>query len=222
MAKTDADDVVAGSAPASAARPGRPRRYDEAEELGRLLDAGFEVIRRKGYQAVTVADILDEAGLSTRSFYRHFAAKDDLLDALFRRDSVRFAAAVTQRVEAAPDASTALVVWIDEILGFGFGRRRAKRAAVLGSPDAMHSLAPEATTRALQLLIVPLEKVLHEGAADGSFPHVAPASDAPLISAMAWATSNRVGATRRTANKDELRTGLLSFVHRGLGAPTAS
>jgi AcrR family transcriptional regulator len=39
-----------------------------------------------------VADILNEADLSTRSFYRHFASKDQLLCALFRREAEAAAA----------------------------------------------------------------------------------------------------------------------------------
>ena len=39
------------------------------------------------YASATVQDILDEAGLSTRAFYRHFGSKDDLFHALFRREA---------------------------------------------------------------------------------------------------------------------------------------
>jgi AcrR family transcriptional regulator len=133
----------------SVGRPGRPRRYEEAEELQLLLDAGFAVIGRKGYGDATVADVLAEAGLSTRSFYRHFASKDELLQAIFRRDAERLAAAVTERVEAAPDPAEALRVWIDEILGFGLGRTRAQRARVLVSGEAVRTLAPGELRRAI-------------------------------------------------------------------------
>jgi len=37
--------------------------------------------------AASVADILDEAQLSTRAFYRHFDSKDALLRAMYRRDA---------------------------------------------------------------------------------------------------------------------------------------
>lgn len=205
------------TAEASAGRPGRPRRYAAADELQLLLDAGFEVIRRKGYGEATVGDILAESGLSTRSFYRHFGSKDDLLHALFRRDAEQFAAAVTQRVEAAPSPEAALQVWIDEILGFGLDRPRSRRAAVLGSAAAKGSLDPDEMRRALHLLVDPLVGVLTAGAADGSFPRVAPDGDAGLISALAWETSARLGEVSTRAAKQELRSQLLSLVHRALG-----
>lgn len=206
------------SATESPGRPGRPRRYDEADELERLLDAAFEVIRARGYQAVTVADILGEAELSTRSFYRHFASKDELLHAMFRRDAELFAASVTRRVESAPDPSTALVSWIDDILAFGFDRPRAKRAAVLGSPDAARSLAPEEMARALHLLVTPLAEVLRAGQADGSFATTDPEADAYLISASAWDASGRIGEAPTKAVKHDIRARTLGFVRRALGA----
>jgi AcrR family transcriptional regulator len=211
VAQTETEQLASG-------RPGRPRRYDEAEELERLLDAGFEAIQRNGFQAVTVADILSEAGMSTRSFYRHFATKDDLFHALFRRDAERFAAKVTARVEAADDPAIALEVWIDEILGFGFGRRRAQRAAVLGEQGAMRSLDPREMTRATRLLTVSLEQILTAGVADGSFATCAPAPDAAMISALAWDGSGRVGEASTKAAKDQVRLRLISFVKRALGA----
>jgi AcrR family transcriptional regulator len=200
------------------ARPGRPRRYEAAAEQTLLLDAAFEIIRVKGYGAATVADILGEAGLSTRSFYRHYASKDDLLHALFRRDAERFAGVVRARVQAVTEPVRALDVWIDEILGFGFERTRTKRAAVIGSATAGGTLPPEELRRALQLLVQPLAAVLEAGTADGSFPDADAERDAPLVSTVVWETSGRMREASSRVAKAELRQGVMSFVHRALGA----
>jgi AcrR family transcriptional regulator len=209
------DDLVVEPA----GRRGRPRRFAAAEELQLILHAAFEVTRRNGYQEATVGDILAEAGLSTRSFYRHFSSKDELLQAMFRGDAEQFAAAVTRRVERAPDPWDAAVVWIDEILGFGLGRPRARRAAMLGSPAAMRSLAPEELRRALTLLVAPLTAVLRAGKADESFDCVDPDTEAMLLSAMAWEASARIGDASSRAERDALRSVLLSFAGRALGRP---
>jgi AcrR family transcriptional regulator len=208
-------------APSEPGRPGRPRRYETAAEQTLLLDAAFEVIRTKGYGAATVADILGEAGLSTRSFYRHYASKDDLLHALFRRDAERFAEVVRARVQAEPDPVRALDVWIDEILGFGFERTRTKRAAVIGSATAEGTLAPEELRRALLLLVEPLAAVLEAGWADGSFPDANTECDAAIVSAIVWETSGRMREARSRAAKAVLRAGVMSFVHRALGTSGA-
>src|SRR4051812_14273721 len=112
---------------------GRPRRFEEADELQMLFDAAFAVMQRSGTPDVTVADILREAGMSTRSFYRHFGSKDDLLLAMYRREAEAASARLQAAVDAATSPKAALEAWIDAILAIGFSRRRAARAALLGS-----------------------------------------------------------------------------------------
>ncbi len=118
---------------------GRPRRFEPADELRRLFDAALVVMERNGYTDAAVADILAEADLSTRSFYRHFESKDQLLCALYRREAERAAERLTARVSAAATPLAALGSWIDEIMSLGFHRRKAARVAVLGSPGAMRA-----------------------------------------------------------------------------------
>ena len=116
-------------ATAPATRPGRRRRFESGDELRLLLNAALVVMERNGYADAAVADILREADLSTRSFYRHFSSKDELLCALFRREAETFAQRLRDRVEAAPDPCAALDAWIDEILSFGHHRTKAARLA---------------------------------------------------------------------------------------------
>ncbi|HUZ56880.1 MAG TPA: helix-turn-helix domain-containing protein [Streptosporangiaceae bacterium] len=68
--------MAAQAGPASA---GRPRCFEPAGELRLPLDAMLRVMERHSYADAPVADILAEAGLSTRSFYRHFLSKDQLM-----------------------------------------------------------------------------------------------------------------------------------------------
>jgi AcrR family transcriptional regulator len=59
----------------------------ELDERRALIDAGIAVLRRTGSEGCTVADVLEEAGLSTRAFYRHFASKDELVLAIYEHDA---------------------------------------------------------------------------------------------------------------------------------------
>src|SRR5438445_5358235 len=92
---------------------------DEAEERA-LVEAANRVMRRNGFNGATVADILAEAGLSTRAFYRHFASKDELLLAMYRNDSHAVAARIAARCDAAPTAAGALAAWLDEVLSLAY------------------------------------------------------------------------------------------------------
>ncbi|MGV8989434.1 MAG: TetR/AcrR family transcriptional regulator [Cypionkella sp.] len=50
-----------------------------AENRTRILDAASVLFREKGFDAVTVAEVMKAAGLTHGGFYGHFASKDDLV-----------------------------------------------------------------------------------------------------------------------------------------------
>jgi AcrR family transcriptional regulator len=56
-------------------RHGLPREIVTRSQRERLLAAVVRVIATKGYEATTVADILDEAGVGRESFYEQFEDK---------------------------------------------------------------------------------------------------------------------------------------------------
>jgi AcrR family transcriptional regulator len=74
-------------------RHGLPRELVARSQRERLLAAVIRVTAAKGYQASSVADILNEAGVGRETFYRHFkdredcfvAANDALVDNLLTR-----------------------------------------------------------------------------------------------------------------------------------------
>lgn len=62
-------------------RPGRGTPRDEAErnQRERLFAAMVATVAEKGYEATTVADILEEAGVGRESFYELFADKRECM-----------------------------------------------------------------------------------------------------------------------------------------------
>ncbi len=44
-----------------------------------IYDAAIDLFAQKGFDATTVEEVADAAGISRRSFFRYFATKDDLL-----------------------------------------------------------------------------------------------------------------------------------------------
>ncbi len=59
---------------------GRPRKASNSTDTKkRLTRAAAELISSGGIQAVTVRNVVRRSGLSTGTFYHHFANKDDLL-----------------------------------------------------------------------------------------------------------------------------------------------
>jgi AcrR family transcriptional regulator len=199
-------------------RAGRPRRFAADDELRILLKAALVVMERNGYNDAAVADILREADLSTRSFYRHFESKDQLLCALFRREADAAAARLRARVEAAANPREALDAWIDEILSYGRDRVKAARVSVLGSPGAMKAEGYAHEMRhASEVLIAPLVELLRLGAADRSFPLADPVADAPLIQSVVWAAAGLNPARPKPTSPDDAARQVRSFCARALG-----
>lgn len=183
--------------------------------------AALEVLRRNDGEEATVADILQEAGLSTRAFYRHFQTKEDVIRALYERDAESFGAHLRRRVEAAPDPDAALAIWVNEMLGLAYDRRRAERVSALRSPMVLRVIAGTRAQRlGTDLLTQPLRSVLENGAATGCFRDVRPDSDIRTIRAITmeavnWARTGEVKLSRREAADHVLR-----FSRAALGAAT--
>lgn len=201
--------------------PGRPRLYEPEDERNRILAATLEVLRRNAGEEATVADILQQAQLSTRAFYRHFETKEDAVRALYERDAEAFAAGLRRQVEAAVNPPAALEAWIHEVLGLAFDRRRAERVSALDSPMARRIVAgTEIQARGNRLYVEPLLDVLEQGRATGDFPAASPDRDVHTIRAITWETIDWVRAgtfrlTRREALDHVLRFSLAAL--RGVG-----
>jgi AcrR family transcriptional regulator len=69
-------------------RRGRPPIPSDVQRQ-RLIDAALRVLEKNRYERATVADIVREAGTSSRSFYEHFAAKEDVLAEIVRLQADR-------------------------------------------------------------------------------------------------------------------------------------
>jgi AcrR family transcriptional regulator len=66
-----------------AAQTSRERRKEETREA--LIDAGYEVFVRRGFEAASIDEIAETAGFTRGAFYKHFKNKDELLYALTDR-----------------------------------------------------------------------------------------------------------------------------------------
>ncbi|MCB0941208.1 MAG: TetR/AcrR family transcriptional regulator [Mycobacterium sp.] len=61
------------------------RQREATEEVERILAAAVRVMQRVSPEAPRVSEIIAEAGVSNKAFYRYFAGKDDLMLAAMER-----------------------------------------------------------------------------------------------------------------------------------------
>ncbi len=136
---------------------------DSRNERRALIEAGLVALRRKGNDGCTVADVLAEAGLSTRAFYRHFASKDELVLAIYEQDARATQAKLRDRMRAAETPVAAIDVWIDETLALAFDPRRARRTRPLAHEGLrLQAAFPKQFAAIVAGVIDPLAAVLAE------------------------------------------------------------
>ena len=59
---------------------GLSRQQQKSKETKeRIFRAAKQILKKKGYEELSIKNICEEAGVSNGSFYHHFKTKDDLL-----------------------------------------------------------------------------------------------------------------------------------------------
>ncbi len=157
----------------------RERKKRETREA--LARAGLRLFVERGYDATTLADIADAAGVSTRTIFAYFPGKEDLLFASFETMNQALEQALAERPEG-QDALAALREFIlseahhktdldcmlDEVIAADETLSRHKRARIaqvqgvlaaaiaedLGAPpdDLRASVAAASLTAAFEVL----------------------------------------------------------------------
>jgi len=205
-----------------AVRLGRPRRFDDDTERLLLLDAGLRVMRRNGFSDATVGDVLAEAGISSRAFYRHFDGKDSLMLALFQRDADAVARSLRDTVTTAETPVAALDAWLDAFLDLFYEPRRAARVAIMSSRGARSCAWYEAElARVRELNAAPLVDVFRAGHERGDLFSPEPEHDAHTVLAMATRVCDP-SSERRFSARDEARAHVVRFCWPALNLATAT
>jgi AcrR family transcriptional regulator len=114
MLSDDPDGQVVGR---RAQRALRRRQEAYSDEVRRLIAAGTEVMRRFGTtRSPRVADILDDAGLSRDAFYRHFASKEDLVEAIVEVGAMRLVSYLDHQMGKVESPEEKIRQWVRGVM----------------------------------------------------------------------------------------------------------
>ena len=89
-----------------------PRRAAYADEVRRLVEASFRLIRESGQLEAPVSEIVRAAGLSNHAFYKHFRSKDELLVTLLDDGMRQLSSYLRHRMEGASSPEQRIRRWI--------------------------------------------------------------------------------------------------------------
>ncbi len=160
---------------------GRPRNHDSAAERRLILDAALNVLRRHEYREAGVREIMDEAGIGTRSFYRHFDSKQELLFAVCKREAEAVVTLVEVRTAQAEGPLESLAIALQEYLRFSYS---PKRAEIWDSVEIakLGGAAWNEFDRSVHYTMTrPLVRAIERGVAAGTFVSGHPERDAATI-----------------------------------------
>lgn len=177
----------------------------------RILDAAFGCFERFGIGKTTMEDVARAAHISRQSVYRHFAGKDDLLDALCCREGVRINQTVRGRITKAMDFAgvlgEALFVIIVE------GNRNPLLRQVVDIP-ALQAMVTNPGSRAYQLNVDYWRELMQRARAAGEL-----ADDIALDEIVAWLLMMQSVLQRQLAEGAIDEAALRRFINRFTVAP---
>ncbi|KPJ88041.1 MAG: hypothetical protein AMS17_06740 [Spirochaetes bacterium DG_61] len=77
-----------------AKKPLTKRKEKAIETKNRIYNAAIDLMDRKGFEKLTIADISKKAGVSVGAFYHYFKSKNDILAEIFRKADEYFSTQV--------------------------------------------------------------------------------------------------------------------------------
>jgi AcrR family transcriptional regulator len=194
---------------ASRTLAGRSEAY--VDEVQRLVDAGFAVMRRTGTIDPRVGDIVREAGLSNQAFYRHFAGKDELLLACLEDGQRRLVSYLEHRLAAVEPGAPRVRRWIEGVLEQARNGDAAENTRAFAINGArLGDRFPEELARQRELVVAPLRDAVAAAGGD-------PQRDADAVSTLAIGAMDDALVARRRPSKADVEH-LVEFALRGLGA----
>jgi AcrR family transcriptional regulator len=199
---------------AVAARTLADRAETYADEVRRLVDAAYAVMRRTGSVDPRVSDIVTAAGLSNQAFYRHFRGKDELLLAVLEDGQRRLVGALERRMARAEPGTGPVRAWIEGV----FEQARNTEAAANTRPFALNGARlteqyPDATATQRERVVAPLRAAIAATGGD-------PSRDADAIYHLTMGQTQDAIARGTTPAIDEI-THTVTFALRAIGAEPA-
>jgi AcrR family transcriptional regulator len=112
-------------------------RSDAVRNRAKLVAAARDLFARNGLD-VPVEEITQQAGVGMGTLYRHFATKDELIDAVLE-DAFAEILALAERAAAAEDAWDGLTAFFEGVLELRFQNRGVRELIASGNRGARHA-----------------------------------------------------------------------------------
>lgn len=157
----------------------------------RLLRAGIQVFDRKGYDAASVREIVELAGVTKPALYYHFGSKEGLLRAILDESEKALASAMARALARPGTTRDRLIAVAEDMFGL-FEQHisvvRVTHSIFLGPTDIAPDFDFEVYERRL---VEALEQIVREGQARGEALSANPEDVAVVVMGILGAVASR-------------------------------
>jgi AcrR family transcriptional regulator len=196
------------------------RRAAYEDEVKRLIDASFTLVRKTGSLEPKVGEIVAEAGLSNQAFYKHFRSKDELLLAVLDEGNHMLRDYLEHRMSKARTPVRRIRNWLSGMLEQALNDESASATRPFAMSRArLSELFPEEVRESESQISAMLRAAIQEAIDSGALPHADAERDATILYnlAMGWVERALVeaGGARR-ADADYLVAFAMHGLKRGV------
>jgi AcrR family transcriptional regulator len=115
----------------------------KAEETGRrILDSALELFHQQGFDAATMRDIAQKAGVATGAAYYYYPSKDAIVTDFYQRSNAEMQPQIESALEHASGLENRLRALIGVKLAYFEPNRGVLRSLLRNGADPRHPLSP--------------------------------------------------------------------------------
>ncbi len=196
-----------------------------------ILDVVERLITEKGFDRLTIQDVIAGTGMSKGAFYHYFTARSDVLQALLERRLDRWEVVLAPVVDGDGTPRDRLRALLRELGGAKVRDRRFLVDALRSLYADENALVHVRTRRAAADRFAPLvERLVTEGVEAGQFTATDPVGAARVVLSLMQEGADRIGllllgiadGTATTSDLERAAHGYQRAVHTTLGADPGS
>jgi AcrR family transcriptional regulator len=159
----------------------RTAREKAESRSDRFIQAATELLFETGNLDFTVQELVERSKMSLRSFYQHFAGKDELLLAVFESAIARFVETVRATIEPIADPVERLRAYVDHFYRAGHGPNQAASQALSRYLLLLTQTHPSELAWVLEPQVSLLAEIIEDGVAKGKIRSDIPAESLTLL-----------------------------------------
>lgn len=160
-----------------------------------ILDSVERLLTVQGYESLTIADVIADAGISKGAFYHYFPSKTEVLSALVQRRLDRWEALLLP-IASGEGSPTTRLLGVLRALG---NAKSDERAFFIGTLRSLYSdenaLAYVKTKRSAAARFTPLvATIVTDGVESGAFKADTPLSSARVVVSLLQECADQIGS----------------------------